>query len=266
MQENRIILDTNSAAWETVENAGIALKSLNPRTARGGQTQLLRSKPRPASEIADRRPQYHPVDEEFLCLDGRFTLEGTHWLTPMSYVFYPAGLVHGFNVDVPDGYEVYIRNSGPLETDRIDAPVQDSLYFVDEYANDGREIVVSNCLELVRDAVQSSLISVIVLRKEEERGEGTFVIALPYNGKITAQISSREDHVELFVLEGEIRQDDQELIGKSGYMYLSAADDLNLTSSGPSVFLLTYSGEGLAREITHQAQNLLSVPNLHTSV
>ncbi len=263
MQQNRVILDTNEVAWEGVENSGISSKVLNSHTPRGGQTQLLRSHPRPSAEITDRRPQFHPVDEEFLCLDGRFTLEGSHWLTPMSYVFYPAGLVHGFNVDVPGGYEVYIRNSGLLETERVETPVQNSLYFVDDFANGRRNIVISNCSDLIRDAIQSSRISVIVLREEEERGEGAFIIALPDNGLISARISEQDAYVELFVLQGLIQRGGQESIGKHGYLSLAAATDLHLNAVGTSVVLLNTGGEKLAREIKGQAHTLLTAPNLY---
>ncbi len=248
--------------WVPAGTPGVFEKILNEDDVTGARTVMLKSLPRPSDQLTDRRPQYHPVDEEFFCLSGRFTLEGTPWLTPMSYVFYPPGLVHGFNVDVPDGYEVYLRNSGPHETERIESLAQDSLYFIADSEHDRQGVIVSDCFGLVREAVLSSLPSAIALREDEKTEEGTLLIVLPNSASIASEIAGPEGNLELFVLEGEIQLRDQERIGKSCYVSLAAPLDLNIASIGPSILILNYRDQKLATEIKDKVQNVRYPPNL----
>ena len=252
---NTFRLETESLAWKEAGNSGISEKILKQDSDTGARTLLLRSVPRPSADIADRRPQYHPVDEEFLCLSGRFTLEGTHWLTRMTYVYYPAGLVHGFNVDVPDGYQIYLRNSGPLATERVDSPAQENPYFIGAGGQESRNVIVSHCSQLIRDAVQSSQLSVISLRKDERTKEGAFIACLPEHGHIESRIDGPGAYLEILVLEGEIQLGNLERMGKLGYASRVGPAEWQITGIEPAIVMLNYCDAGLAGEIARQAES-----------
>jgi len=251
-----LTLETERLAWEEAGAPGISQKLLKQDTDTGARTLLLRSLPRPETDMVDRRPQHHPVDEEFLCLAGKFTLEGTHWLTPLTYVYYPAGLVHGFGVDVPDGYQVYLRNSGPLVTERVDSPAQDSPHFIDARSADCGQVIVSYCAELIRDTLQSSKLSVIPLRNNDLNKEGALIASMPPDRHLQIRLNGSEAYAEIFVLEGEIQLGDLNRIGKSSYASLVGPADLRITSVGSTVLLLQYRDGELARNLSRQAESL----------
>ena len=250
-----ITLDTECLEWQEAGASGISEKILKRDPDTGAQTLMLRSTPRPRADIVDRRPQCHPVDEEFLCLAGRFTLEGTHWLTPMTYVYYPAGLVHGFNVDVPGGYEIYLRNSGPVTTQRVDSPAQDSPYFLGDDHQD-QSVIVSHCAELILDAADSSNLSVITLRKNERTKEGALIACLPTPGHIDLRIDGSGAYLEVLVLEGQIQLGALKRMGKLGYAALVGSTQLQITSIEPSILMLNYCDGRLASDIERQAEHL----------
>ena len=216
----------------------------------------LRSSPRPAATIADRRPQHHPVDEEFLCLTGRFTLEGTHWLKPMTYVYYPAGLVHGFGIDIPDGYQVYLRNSGPLGTERVDSPAQDSLYFIRPGSQGRGEPIVAYCDELIRGAVQSSRQAVIMLRKNNHTKEEAFLVCMQPGGQLRCRLNGSGGYAEILVLQGDIKLGEEKRIGKGNYAFLPGFADLRIASVESTILLLNSCNGELASDIARQVDSL----------
>ena len=249
-------LETERLAWEEADAAGISEKVLKQDADTGARTLLLRSSPRPAAAMLDRRPQHHSVDEEFLCLAGKFTLEGTHWLTPMTYVYYPAGLVHGFGVNVPDGYQVYLRNSGPLIPERVDSPAQDSPYFIGARSPDCSHAIVSYCSELIRDALQASQLSIITLRKDDRTKEGALIVCMPPDRHLEFRLDGSGGYAEFFVLEGEIQLGDLKPIGKWSYASLVGPADLRITSVGSITMLLHYCDGRIASDIARQAESL----------
>ena len=254
-------VDTQRLTWQAVGASGISEKILKDDADTGARTLLLRSRPRPSADITDRRPQYHPVDEEFLCLAGKFTLEGTPWLTPMTYVYYPAGLAHGFNVDVPDGYEIYLRNSGPVTTERVDSPLQDTPYFIEQ--GHGDPIIVSDCSKLVVDAVQSEQLSLITLRNDDRAQEGALILCLPANRDIVSRIDQANGYVELFVLEGSIQVGDLKPMKKSSFAVLAGPTEFKITSIEAAVVMLNYRDAGFADTIERQAESVRDTVNTY---
>ncbi|QLC26394.1 hypothetical protein HFP57_16060 [Parasphingopyxis algicola] len=114
----------------------MSFKLLNGDRNSGPHTMLLRSSTRPPGLA---RGQYHSADEEFLCLGGDFTFDGSTWFRKGSYAFYPAYFVHGTKVHVRGGYEVYLRISDTNTTFWEDEPRSDKPYVAagrhsDDYA------------------------------------------------------------------------------------------------------------------------------------
>ncbi len=111
--------------WETASARGIEVLPLNQDPGTGARTALIRSVPRDGVE---RKAQYHHCEEEFLCLAGRFTFDGLHWMRPLSYACYPPHVVHGARVSVPGGYLLYLRTSGSTQAYSVAEPVMDEAY------------------------------------------------------------------------------------------------------------------------------------------
>ncbi len=254
--------DANRPAWEETA-PGIAQKLLHMHAATGARALLLRSQPRPIAKSGSRTLQYHPVNEEFLCLDGRFTLEGTHWLAPLTYVYYPAGLVHGFHVDVPDGYEIYLRNSGSFAVEWVETPARDRPYLIDNPNLSCPDIMVADCARLVADAAGSGQLAVITLRSSEDPAEGALIACLPAGGALQLAIAEPGAWAEIFVLEGEIQRQAGEPLGKREHGIAAGPDRLHNSGAQPAIMMLNCRGEGLEGEIRAQAQWLRRASNAY---
>jgi hypothetical protein len=111
--------------WEAAGARGIEVLPLNQDPGTGARTALIRSVPREGVEC---KAQYHHCEEEFLCLAGRFTFDGLHWMRPWSYACYPPHVVHGARVSVPGGYLLYLRTSGSTHAYAVAEPVTTEAY------------------------------------------------------------------------------------------------------------------------------------------
>lgn len=102
-----LTIDTAAMPWEPLAN-GLGIKRLRADGATGGSTAILRAPPRPRGVS---RPHYHTGDETILNLGPPMRFEPGAPLQRLGYSHYPAGVIHGFDVDLPDGYEVLVRTS-----------------------------------------------------------------------------------------------------------------------------------------------------------
>ena len=242
----------NHAAWEDMA-PGIAQKLLYTHPASGARALLLRSRARPRTESSGHALQYHPVNEEFLCLDGRFTLEGTHWLAPLTYVFYPAGLVHGFQVDVPEGYEIYLRNSGPFAVEWVATPARNGPYLIDDPETECPGVIIADCAELVRDAAATGQLAVITLRSSE-KAEGALIACLPPGETLELPAADADASIEIFVVQGEIQRQVGAHLGQREHGCATEPEQLRNSATEPAIVMLNYQGQGLEDAITSQAQ------------
>lgn len=112
MRTSRLTTDVDLLEWQQLSPV-LRQKLLNGRPEEGAHTLLLQSSPRAANGLSFGH--YHPVAEEFFCLDADFTFDGKVWLRTGSYAYFPAYCVHGQNVHVRGGYFMYLRLSGPNE-------------------------------------------------------------------------------------------------------------------------------------------------------
>lgn len=128
MRSSVALRSVDSLAWQPAGVPGIDIKPLNVDPATGARTSLLRSAVRTTVE---HKAQYHPGDEEFLCLDGRFTFDGLQWFVPGSYVHFPPRTVHGASVQVPGGYLLYLRTTGTAVAHAVSVPRHTTPYALD---------------------------------------------------------------------------------------------------------------------------------------
>lgn len=130
MRQSVPLTPISPGPWEAASARGIELLPLNQDPGTGARTALIRSVPREGVEC---KAQYHHCEEEFLCLAGRFTFDGLHWMRPWSYACYPPHVVHGARVSVPGGYLLYLRTSGSTQAYAVAKPARDEAYHHSDY-------------------------------------------------------------------------------------------------------------------------------------
>lgn len=129
-------IETGKLPWHQINDV-LSCKILNGSREDGAHTIILKSDPR---NPGPARGQYHPADEEFLCLEGDFTFDGSTWFSEGSYAFYPAYFVHGTKVHVRGGYEVYLRISDTNEVFFEENPKSDVPYPISGHCPDDQAL------------------------------------------------------------------------------------------------------------------------------
>lgn len=231
-------LDTSAIEWSA--GAPISRKVLNGDPDAGAHTVLLRSAPRPQPEV---KPQFHDVDEEFFCLEGRFTFDGRTFFEPRSYVFFPAGTVHGSAVHVPDGYVIYLRNGGRVGSFGVKRPAHPTPYAV-EPAGSERQITMI-APPRPTDWTGSELsIGWRPLGGRAASGESATLLRLPagWRGRPARQAG----YVELLVLEGLVEKEDGHALGPGCYAYAAPGEEQPGMTSPAGALVLVNHGRELA--------------------
>jgi len=252
MRKHISSLDTRRLEWSPAGAPGIFQKLLNSDPVSGARTLLLKSDPRPKDRLTDRRPQYHPVDEEFFCLSGRFTLEGEPWLKPHCYVYYPPMIVHGFAVDVPGGYEIYLRNSGSIATTRVDSPSKDSLYVLDRPDERCSEVAIKDCETIFAAAKLGKAFAAIITRESDDSSEGAMFAALPRGCVIKSGSAGFGGSLEIFVVSGGVEGANREKLMAGNYAFLSPGTQILIKGSEDvSLLAINHVGKDIVEAMTN---------------
>ncbi len=194
MRRSTALQPTESIPWRSLGNTGLLIRELNCDPVTGARTSLLKSPPRPQPEA---KAQYHFSEEEFFCLAGRFTFDGNHWFRPGSYACFPAGVVHGADVRVPDGYLLYLRTSGSTEAVRVAQP-RSSIPYRDDGRDDAPQAVLLDA-ELAAESPQRQ-----ILRRDKERSVELWRVRAGWS-RVSDDWSSAP--IELIVVSGELQTD-----------------------------------------------------------
>ncbi|MDX2224678.1 MAG: hypothetical protein SFV21_18135 [Rhodospirillaceae bacterium] len=188
-------LDTLAMPWQWSQpsgpgGGGIATKVLNADAAFDARTVLLRAAPRAVNAQTRRKAHFHRGGEEFLSLGPPFSFDDGLWNPRLAYAYLPPGTVHGRDVQVPDGYLLYLRTWGsaqPLFLTEHAAPA----------APAGTPVKLTNPLS-------SAWRTVCVLNHDPATGERALMIRLPagFDGAVPAGDASQ---YEILTLEGRWR-------------------------------------------------------------
>lgn len=198
----------------------------------GAHTVLLRSAPRPVIEI---KPQYHEIDEEFVCPKGRFTFDGFTHFEPMSYVFFPAGTVHGAAVHVPEGDLLYLRNSGRADAHKVARPLSPTAY-PHGAANADRAITLRAPPSAADWATTPSGALRRRLGAHAASCEGATLLRLPTGW--SARPPAQPGYLEMYVLEGSVARSGRPLFGPGCYAYdLPGQEQPEIESDGALLLL-----------------------------
>lgn len=206
-------IDTRALDWEPMSDL-LRYKLLNGSMDGGAYTMILQSDSRTPQE---HRGQYHPADEEFYCLAGDFTFDGSTWFKPGSYAFYPAYFVHGTRVHVRGGYEVYLRIGGTNELywedyPKSDVPYPKSQAKLPDYAIQLPEIE-SPKAEAVKRPING--VAATALHQQQRSGHASTLLTVESD---TSLVLSTEDVLEVFALGGTFEDRAGTQIGPHTYL------------------------------------------------
>ena len=145
----------------------------------------------------------------------------------------------------------------------MDAPAQDRPYLIDSPDRECPDIIVSNCGQLISEAVASSQLAVITLRDNDSTREGALIACLPAGAQLELPIAEAQEYAEIFVLEGEIQLQDGAQLGKQSHAFTAGPAAFEIASVEPATLMLNYHGAGLAGEFAQQAQSVHRAPNAY---
>jgi hypothetical protein len=219
MKTDQAFIELDNVPWTSV-NENISMKLLNGLADSGPYTAILKSEPRPPDP---HRGQYHAVDEEFYCLGGLFTFDGTHWFRKGSYVHFPPHYVHGARVHVEQGYLLYLRISGTVTTDFVEKPTSSSPYLL-EGATSCMEHTVHQRVSLRGRNVNTHGgfgLKSRLLKVHPHTGEGTTLLnwASHTSARRISLVSEKE--LEIFVLSGKFESEPGKMLQQGSYAFLS---------------------------------------------
>ena len=200
MRVTRRVIDTDRLPWQQLSDV-LYSKLLNGSREEGPHTLLLRSEPREPGPLF---AQYHPDDEELFGLGGDFTFDGATWFRAGSYAFYPAYFVHGANVHVRGGYEVYLRQGGSNPLYKVDEPVSDVPYYVGEGGSADYALQLADAAGTYggKDIAEESPLQVKPLHTDAATGKGsTLLTAAPGSIGQFIEIETR-GLLEMFTVSG----------------------------------------------------------------
>lgn len=239
-------IDSAKLPWVDI-NEALSCKILNGNREEGAHTLILRSKPRKPNPP---RGQYHPANEEFFCLGGDFTFDGSTWLQPNSYVFYPAHFVHGTKVHVRGGYEVYLRISGTSAIHWEESPLSDRPYVAkghtsDDFVVQTRDAVeqLAGCADVRKDNGQIGHEISLHSHPLSKAGSTLVAMGVPNGVGHTHAHFSSSDLLELFVLSGSFTTESGEVMGKGAYLCRAAAKAaMSLACTHPGMVMISHEG------------------------
>ncbi len=148
------------------------------------------------------RGQYHPADEELFGLGGSFTFDGSTWFKKGSYAFYPAYFVHGTNVHVRGGYELYVRISDTNKLWWEECPKSNTPYLLEGHVSGENFVQLASVNEVQPGTVSCDVPGLIArpLQIHNETGKGSTLIE--FSNSDAGIVLEAPNLLEVFTLSG----------------------------------------------------------------
>ncbi len=215
------LVDIQSLPWNRI-NDNLSYKHLNGDIDNSEHTVILRSKPRkPSTNYA----HYHPINEEFYCLGGEFTFDGTSWFKQGGYAYYPAYFVHGAKVHIKKEYQLYLRTNGKAVFEIINNPISRKPYIFGNYTSLSDLIEINNINNYISKKSNHNKdgIKIIKLGYDNQSKTGSSIISFKKNCEGKYFTLSSNFILEIFCVEGEFK--DSSMISMSKNMYQCKIQD-----------------------------------------
>lgn len=167
------IVAADAIEWEPLGKNGIRRKLLH-RGPHGEETMLIDI---PRRWKGGGVAHHHSCFEEVFVIDGDVTLNGRDDLVRNSYVYRPAGVVHGHAESAREGAVAMVRNGGPLDMNFVPEPLQNIEYPL-QPIEDGRGLIVHLASDQLRSAPVVPGVTEKTLSRDAKTGATTALVTL----------------------------------------------------------------------------------------
>jgi len=193
----------NDLPWESLGTNGLRRRALgiDPKTGRATQYVDI-----PKNWKGGGMAHYHEAYEEVFVIKGDVTLNGRDYLGDGSYIYRPAGIVHGHDEGARVGCFCIIRTGGALELNLVPEPEDDEEYVLFD-TDDDRPFVLdlrTRIMPWQRIDDETGRYRRKILSASPTSGAATQLVSLPsaWQGRIAL---TENDAWEWLVLEGDAR-------------------------------------------------------------
>jgi quercetin dioxygenase-like cupin family protein len=235
-------LDTTDLEWRAQGTHGIRSKLLSEDPETQGKTLYIDIPPKwQGGGVA----HYHDASEEVFIIEGDVTLvDGRDWLLGGSYLYRPAGIVHGHDERADRGNRSIIKAGGPLELILVHDPASEDEYILFP-ADDGRPHVLNlktQDMEWKSIGEGQAQHGVKRLTEDASTGATTSLVRLPPDWA-GASTMSGDTAWEWFILSGEAALGDGTAFGESTYSFRPpGSPDVAFSRSGAGCEMLLWRG------------------------
>lgn len=196
-----IIADVDALPWRKLPPAGLYSKSLSVDPVSGARTAIVRMVPQ-QGYVPPATAHYHDTYEEILGLAGPFTFDTEVWLSHGSYVFHPAGTVHGFASVVPED-SIFLSRVGPGHTgNSVPEPAQRQMYSIyatpDARAPASMSEPLAGAAATPRAFLGDGVVQWHEISAHPSRRHGAAMVRFPAHWRSTADVA--EETFEIFTL------------------------------------------------------------------
>ena len=233
-------LDIDSLDWVALGTNGLRnrLLSIDPDTK--ASTRFVNI---PQNWKGGGKAHFHHAFEEVYVIKGDVSLTGRDFLGDGSYIYRPAGMVHGHDEQARQGCFCIIRSGGLLELNVIGKPAEDVEYVLHP-ADDGRDFVYdlrSNAMDWTWTGSGAARRGEKLLSHDRKTGAKTMLWHLPAGWQGEATLGGPQS-AEWVVLKGTAQRKDGGTAKALSYSVQPAGAPAVFTSAAQGCDLIVWNG------------------------
>lgn len=223
------IVDIDALEWSS-SPSGVKTKLLREDPVSGARSVIAKAPPRAPGAS---RPHRHTADEEVFNLGPPMRFDKGPWLNRFGYVKYPASMVHGGAVTLPEGYLLYLRMSGRSQLEFVEGAetVIEDGYVFSPHAKEA-PWVAGTAADLP-DAY-----SVYLLSYSSQDQIGTLLVKVPQGGAIKFPKTRR---TELLILGGQLKTCGATSLVPNTFVYADRNEAQELISATDALIFMHFS-------------------------
>ncbi|NQV82018.1 MAG: cupin domain-containing protein [Alphaproteobacteria bacterium] len=230
----------NDLPWEMLGTHGLRRKLLSFDPDTGRATQYVHI---PENWRGGGVAHYHDAYEEVFVIQGDVTLNGRDYLGDGSYIYRPAGIVHGHNEGARQGCHCIIRTGGALELNLVHEPEDDEEYVLFE-SGDDRPLMLdlrTRIMSWERVGEGSAYSRRKVLSCSPSTGASTTILSLPagWQGRIDLGTAVTW---EWLILSGDARIGGVTVLGEAFGCRPAGAPETSIDGSVGGAMVLLWCG------------------------
>ena len=217
MRTNIPHLNVSDLDWETLGSHGLRRKLLSGDEETKAGTQYVDI---PKGWQGGGVAHFHDASEEVYVIHGDVTLNGRDYLGDGSYIYRPAGIVHGHDEGAKKGCHCIIKTGGMLELKLIHDPADPEEYVLHP-SGDGRPFILdlrTNDMAWSTERLGSGDVGWKILNMDRRSGDYTAMLSMPSGWTGSLDLDPGAGW-EWFVVEGGLELADGTAFSEGGYSY-----------------------------------------------